>query len=109
MMRREDAGALRIDVSEHPPPVRMTLSGEFDIRCADAAAHALEDLLGRGPDKVVIDLSRLKFMDSTGVRFLVEGLDKAHAGGIELALVDGGEPVRRVLTVSGVKALFEQA
>jgi anti-sigma B factor antagonist len=110
-MRRwgDDAGALRIEVSEDPPPVRMTLYGEFDIFSADAATHALEELLGRGPDAVVIDLSRLDFMDSAGVRFLVEGRDKANARGIKIALVDGVEAVRRVLTVSGVKALFEEA
>lgn len=103
----EDAGALRIAVSEHPPLARITLYGEFDIRSADAAARELEELLGRAPETVVIDLSGLEFMDSTGVKFLVEGLDKARARGIELALVDGGEPVRRVLKVSGVQALFD--
>ena len=102
-----DAGALRIEVSDRPAPARMTLHGEFDIRSADAAARVLEELLGRGPEAVVIDLSGLVFIDSTGVKFLVEGLEKARARGIGLALVDGGEPVRRVLKVSGVKALFE--
>jgi anti-anti-sigma factor len=103
----EDAGALRIEVSEDPPPVRMTLYGEFDIRSADSATHALDELLGRGPDAVVIDLSGLEFVDSSGVRFLVEGRDKARALGIQLTLVPGSGSVRRVLTVSGVTALFE--
>jgi anti-sigma B factor antagonist len=107
--REDDSEALRIEVSEQPPPARMTLYGEFDIRCADAATHALEELLGRGPVEVLIDLSRLEFMDSAGVRFLVEGLDRASERGVRLALMDGGEPVRRILTVSGVKALFEDA
>jgi anti-anti-sigma factor len=108
-MRRtgQDAGPLRIEVRENPPPVRMTLYGEFDIRSVDTAGHALEELLGRSPDAVVIDLSELEFMDSTGVRFLVQGRDKAQALGIQLSLVPGGEPVRRVLAVSGVIALFE--
>jgi anti-sigma B factor antagonist len=108
MRRAGDGGEpFRITVSEHPPPVRMMLHGEFDIRCADAATHALEELLGRRPDTVVIDLTGLEFIDSTGVKFLVEGLDKAHALGIKLSLVHGAEPVRRVLTVTGVTALFE--
>jgi anti-anti-sigma factor len=56
---------------------------------------------------VVIDLSGLEFMDSTGVKFLVDGRDTARARGVRLTLVHGGDPVRRVLTVSGVTALFE--
>jgi anti-anti-sigma factor len=46
-------------------------------------------------------------MDSTGVRFLVEGRNRALARGVRLSLVDGGDAVQRVLTVSGVTALFE--
>jgi anti-anti-sigma factor len=103
----EDAGALRIEVSKDPPPVRMTLYGEFDIRSADTATHAFDELLGRGPDTLVIDLSGLEFVDSTGIRFLVQGRDRARALGVQLSLVPGDGPVRRVLTVSGVIALFE--
>jgi len=99
---------LGITVSEQLRPVRMTLHGEFDIRSADAATDALEELLGRGPDAIVIDLTSLEFIDTAGVKFLVEGLDKAQALDIELSLVPGPEPVRRVLTVSGVTALFEE-
>jgi anti-anti-sigma regulatory factor len=46
-------------------------------------------------------------MDSSGIKFLVEGRDTALARGVKLSLVQGGDPVRRVLTVSGVAALFE--
>jgi anti-anti-sigma factor len=85
----------------------MTLFGEFDIRSVDAATRALDALLGRGPDTLVIDLSGLEFVDSTGVRFLVQGRDRARALGVQLSLVPGSGSVRRVLKVSGVIALFE--
>src|SRR5215216_6121477 len=98
---------LRVEVSESPGSARIALSGEFDIASADDASRALQALLDRGLDLVVIDLSELDFMDSTGVKFLVEGRDTARALGVKLALVHGGDPVRRVLTVSGVLALFE--
>jgi anti-sigma B factor antagonist len=108
MRRAGDGGEpLRITVSEHPHPVRMTLHGEFDLRGADAATHALEEILGRRPDAVVIDFTGLEFIDSAGVRFLVEGLNKATALGIKLSLVSGPQPVRRVLMVTGVAALFQ--
>jgi anti-anti-sigma factor len=101
------AESLRLEVTEGPGSARMALYGEFDIASADDATRALEELLGRGLDAVVVDLSGLDFMDSTGVKFLVDGRDKAHALGVRLSLVHGGDPVRRVLTVSGVTALFE--
>ena len=106
---RAGSGAerLRVEVIDGPRSARMALHGEFDIASADDAGRALQELLGRDLDAVVIDLSELDFMDSTGVKFLVDGRDTARARGVRLTLVHGGDPVRRVLTVSGVTALFE--
>jgi anti-anti-sigma factor len=101
------AESLRLEVTEGPRSARLALYGEFDIASADDASRALQELLGRGLDAVIVDLSGLEFMDSTGVKFLVDGRDKALALGVTLSLVHGGDPVRRVLRVSGVTALFE--
>ena len=103
------AGSLRVDVSESPGSARIALSGQFDIASADDATRALQALLHRGLDHVVVDLSGLDFIDSTGVRFLVEGRETARDLGVKLTLVHGGDPVRRVLRVAGVMALFEDA
>jgi anti-anti-sigma factor len=106
-MARGGGQRLRVEVSEAPPPARLALHGEFDIDSADEATLTLSELLGRRPDAVVLDLRGLDFMDSTGVKFLVDARDRAHELGVELSLVYGGDPVRRVLAVSGVAALFE--
>ena len=107
---RGDAGGaqpLRIEVSEGSGAARIALSGEFDIACADRAGRALRELLGRGPQTVVVDLRELGFMDSTGIKFLVDARDAARESGVELALLSRGGAVGRVLAVSGVMALFE--
>jgi anti-sigma B factor antagonist len=104
---RGGAERLRLEVSEGPRSARIALYGEFDIASAGNASRALQELLSRGLDAVVVDLSGLDFMDSTGVQFLVDGRDTALARGVKLSLVPGGDPVQRVLTVSGVTALFE--
>ena len=101
------AGRLRLEVSERAGSARMALRGEFDIASADDASRALQELLSRGLDAVVVDLSGLDFMDSTGVRFLVDGRETALARGVKISLVPGDDPVKRVLTVSGVTRLFE--
>ena len=101
------AGRLRLEVSEGVRSARMALYGEFDLASATDASRALQDLLNRDLDAVIVDLSGLDFMDSTGVKFLVDGRESALARGVTLSLVHGGDPVKRVLTVSGVTALFE--
>ena len=102
-----DAGRLRFEVVEDSRSARMALYGEFDIASADDASRALERLLSRDLDAVVIDLSGLDFIDSSGIQFLVNGRDTALARGLKLSLVRGRDPVQRVLTVSGVTALFD--
>jgi anti-sigma B factor antagonist len=101
------AEGLRVEVIDGPHSARIALHGEFDLATSDDAGRALQELLGRDLDAVVIDLSGLDFMDSTGVKFLVDGRDTARARGVRLTLVHAGGPVGRVLTVSGVIALFE--
>ena len=101
------AGRLRLEVTESARSARIALCGEFDIASADDASRALQELISRGLDAVVVDLSGLDFMDSTGVQFLIDGRETALAHGVKLSLVPGGDPVKRVLTVSGVTALFE--
>src|SRR5215218_10661303 len=96
------ADRLRLEVREDDRSARISLYGEFDIACADDANRALRELLGRGLEAVVVDLSGLEFMDSTGVKFLVDGRETARALGVELSLVTGGDPVERILKVSGV-------
>ena len=101
------AGRFRLELSEGPRSARIALYGQFDIASAAEASRALQELLSRDLDAVIVDLSGLDFMDSTGVKFLVEGRQSALARGVKLSLVPRGDPVKRVLTVSGVTALFE--
>src|SRR5215208_1088959 len=101
------SGRFRLELSEGPRSARIALYGEFDIASATDASRALQELLSRGLDAVIVDLSGLDFMDSTGVKFLVEGRATALARGVKRSLVPGGDPVKRVLQVSGVTALFE--
>jgi anti-anti-sigma factor len=104
---RGGAGRLWLEVREDARSARIALYGEFDIASAADASCALQELLNRDLDAVIIDLSGLDFMDSTGVKFLVDGRETARARGVKLSLVPGGDPIKRVLTVSGVTALFE--
>ena len=105
--RTGGAQPLQIEVSEGHGSARIAMCGEFDIAFAERAGRTLQELLGRGLQTVTVDLSGLDFMDSTGVKFLVDARDAARESGVELALVCGGGPVGRVLAVSGVMALFE--
>jgi anti-anti-sigma factor len=79
----------------------ITPRGELDL----AATPHLEDAIeaaarGPGVEGVVIDLSSLDFMDSSGLRTIVQADRQVRERGLRFALVRGGEPVHRVFEIT---------
>lgn len=99
---------LSVEVTEAAGVARLVLRGELDTDSVADANRALESLLTGGPARVILDLSELDFMDSTGVKFLLDARDAARELGVTIALAYKQGTVERVLTVSGVTTLFER-
>ena len=59
------------------------------------------------PPVVVLDLSRLTFLDSTGLRCLVTADERARDAGRRLVIVRGPEPVQRVFTITRLEERLE--
>jgi anti-anti-sigma factor len=79
----------------------VTPQGELDV----AGTPALEDAIAQAagtPDLqgIVIDLSQLEFMDSSGLRAVVLADQRLRGQGVRFALVPGGEPVHRVFELT---------
>jgi anti-anti-sigma factor len=79
---------------------RLTLRGELDLGSAGALASALE----QAPGPVLLDLRKLTFMDSTGVRVLLEAAERAGAG-LRILPPAGGD-ARVTIEETGVGALL---
>jgi anti-sigma B factor antagonist len=87
------------DAGEDGPTIRLV--GELDISTADALEQLLSELgAPGGPDRILVDLSGLRFMDSTGLRLLVTADLRLREDGRELRLVPGPEPVHRVFRLA---------
>lgn len=77
------------------------VSGELDLGHADRLAAALDaEPPGAEATPVAIDLREVTFIDSTGVRALLEAKRGADERGRVLALVAPSAPVQRVLQLS---------
>jgi anti-sigma B factor antagonist len=79
----------------------VTLQGELDV----AGSNLLEGELDRvvadhAPATVVLDLSGLEFMDSTGLRLVVLTDAKAREGGWRFELIRGNDSVHRVFEIT---------
>jgi len=75
----------------------------------ELTAPELEDLLqpaGRGPEVLIVDLSRVQFMSSTGIRILVMAWRRAQLMGGDLVITGCSDLVARVLRICGVDKLI---
>ena len=87
--------------------VEVVLEGELDIASADEALHRVAEAERAAPSLLVIDLSTLTFVDSSGVRVVLVADDRARASGRRLAVRLGRGPALRVFTALGLVDRFE--
>ncbi|ACX52001.1 anti-sigma-factor antagonist [Ammonifex degensii KC4] len=79
------------------------LSGEIDLKVADALRRELEGALDRYPASfLVFDLSAVSFLDSTGLGVILGRYKRVAEAGGKVAFVGPLPQVKRVLELAGV-------
>ncbi|MFF1694490.1 STAS domain-containing protein [Streptomyces sp. NPDC058257] len=99
-------GRLLVEVRAEGPSVVVTPAGELDHHTADVLREPLETCLNDGFSRLVVDCSRLEFMDSTGLNVLLGARLKAEAAGGGVHLVAMQPVVARVFEITGADAVF---
>lgn len=87
--------------------VTVSLIGELDLAAADGLDQELKRVEATSPDEIVVDLRRLRFLDSTGLRILTAANRRAQEAGVALRVVRGPGPVQRVFEITGLDAHFQ--
>jgi anti-anti-sigma factor len=81
---------------------RLVLVGELDLHGITAFTRAVVDLLHDSPGRVAVDLTRVSFMDSAGLKALLGARRDLTATGAEFRLGAASDPVRRVIKLAGL-------
>jgi anti-sigma B factor antagonist len=93
-------------ITEQSGHTIVALEGEIDLEQASAVRKALLDTLKKNRN-VLVDLSKVTYIDSSGIASLVEGLQVARRQRGELALVAVNQRVRRVLELARLDKVFQ--
>jgi anti-sigma B factor antagonist len=97
---------LLLSLSRHGSFVVVRVAGEIDLGTASQLSdYALAAIQDEGP-AVVLDLSQVSFMDSTGLKVLIAVQRRAELAGGNLRLAAVPRPVMRVLTITGLDRTF---
>jgi anti-sigma B factor antagonist len=84
----------------------VSVTGAVDMGTAPDLRLALEEALSACERDIWLDLSALRFMDSSGLHELLAVRERLAADGRRLALIAPAGPVRRMLELSGASRLF---
>lgn len=98
-------GMLSVDNVADGDRVTVKVAGDIDLASADKLTEALEKAVAVASE-VCVDLSQVTFLDSTGIRSLVQAYRSAQSQG-GILYVDGARQwVAKVLDVTGVGPLL---
>ncbi len=97
---------LRLRVRNTGAVTLVEIGGEIDLHSAPQLRAALSKTSEVPPSRVVIDLSEVTFIDSTGIGVLVGALKRAREGGGALHFCGVQSRVRRVFEITGLLRLL---
>ena len=98
---------LEYRVHHHGEAFIITLVGEVDIAGVPALKTWVDDHIQGGAVDLVLDLSHVEAIDSTGLGFLVWSRKRLREESGRLRLVSNRPQVQRVLKLTGLGRLFE--
>lgn len=99
------------DVDVRPERERVVVipRGELDLVTVVVLEKAIHQQLSRGVPAIVLDLRELTYMDSTGLRLLLQLDGEARSGRFAFSIIDADGPVRRLLTLTALRGRFTHA
>ena len=99
---------MKIATRQHNGDTILDVSGDIDLyNSPEIRKTLLEALLVKGAKRVVVNLKEVRYIDSSGVASLVEGLKKARELNLRFILFGLSNAAREVLELSRLIKVFE--
>ena len=100
------AEELEIQIEEMSDGVIVRPIGDVDLGCAATLRQRLKEVQNDNPDRLVIDLSAVPYMDSSGVATLVEAMQIARRIDTKLILCALQAKVRSIFEIARLDMVF---
>ena len=98
--------ANKIDMTLPDSPNILALEGEIDLHVSPRIAASLKEMIEKNPTRLVVDLSRVTYIDSSGLAVLIEAMQnlEQHQGKFLLAGLQ--EHVRSIFETARLDQVF---
>lgn len=92
---------LEVEVTDRADGFAAVVSGELDLSTIELLENELADAFEREPQTAVLDLRGLDFLDSSGLRLILQLHARQREAGRRLVVVTTARPVTRVFELTG--------
>ena len=98
---------LDVTTERQEDQTRIVLVGELDIASTESLEQELATFEGDSGGTLVLDLRRVEFMDSTGLRAVIAADERARSAGRRFVVVRGSSAVERLFNVTQLDRRLE--
>ena len=98
---------MQVSVSHQDGITVVRIGGEIDASNTPELSRTLEELLGRGSLRFVLDMAEVGFIDSSGLSTLLTFFKHARAKGGDVVLASVQPTVSRILELTRLDKVFE--
>jgi len=98
---------MRVEHSLGPGRLTVYLAGELDHHSASDAVREMDSLIDRMEEKtVILDMSGVTFMDSSGIALVLGRYNILKRRGAELSITGAPDFVRHIFSLCGLERLI---
>ena len=84
----------------------LPLEGEIDLHVSPTIAASLNEMIAKKPKQLVVDLSRVTYIDSSGLAVFIEAMQNVEKYGGKFALSGMQETVRSIFEIARLDQVF---
>src|SRR6266536_3611486 len=95
-----------VETAERQGASVLSLRGEIDVYTAPQLRQRIVDLVDGGATNIVVDMTNVEFLDSTGLGVLVEGLKRVKSNDGTLAIVATQDKILKIFDITGLNKAF---
>jgi anti-sigma B factor antagonist len=85
----------------------VPLKGEIDLHVSPTVTASLNEVIDKKPDRLVVDLADVSYIDSAGLAALIQAMQKVEGYGGKLMLAGLQETVRSIFELSRLDQVFQ--
>ena len=89
----------RITIAEDHATIALVLHGELDLATEPALRRSINEALDSSPPILILNLSRLAFLDCRGVHVVLDAVEQCARQNTQLQIVPGRRAVQRVFEI----------